>query len=84
MIEFLTPVSKKVLADRELLPLGTLGKQIEVHAEVGDLPDLKNVTFAIFGVKEIVRMLITLVKNCVLMTIEKRFIRCIQEIGSTE
>src|SRR5690554_4593509 len=52
MIEFLTPVSKKVLADRELLPLGTLGKQIEVHAEVGDLPDLKNVTFAIFGVKE--------------------------------
>ena len=52
MIEFLTPVSKKVLAERELLPLGTLGKQIEVHAEVGDLPDLKNVTFAIFGVKE--------------------------------
>lgn len=52
MIEFLAAVSKKVLAHREFLPLGTLGKQIEVHAETGELPDLKNVKFAILGVKE--------------------------------
>ncbi len=52
MIEFLTSVSKKILAYRELLPLGTLGKQIEVHAKTGELPDLKNVKFAILGIKE--------------------------------
>lgn len=52
MIEFLAPVSKNILGHREVLPLGTLGKQIEVHAKAGDLPDLKNVKFAILGVKE--------------------------------
>lgn len=52
MIDFLVPVSKKVLAYREFLPLGTLGKQIEVHAKTGEFPDLKNVKFAILGIKE--------------------------------
>src|SRR5690606_23583387 len=52
MIEFLSPVSKKVLAHREILPVGTLGKQIEVHAKTGELPNLKDVKFAILGIKE--------------------------------
>lgn len=52
MIEFLSPVSKKALAHREILDLGTLGKQIEVHAKLGELPDLKDVKFAILGIKE--------------------------------
>lgn len=52
MIEFLASVSKKVLVYREFLPVGTLGKQIEVHAKTGELPDLKNVKFAILGIKE--------------------------------
>ncbi|MCW8980764.1 MAG: formimidoylglutamase [Altibacter sp.] len=52
MIEFLTPVSKSVLAHREVLPAGVLGKQIEVYAEQGTLPSLSQVKFAILGVKE--------------------------------
>ena len=52
MIDFLSPVSKKVLAHREVLPPGTLGKQIETHSSKGELPNLKNVKFAIFGIKE--------------------------------
>lgn len=52
MIEFLSPVSKKVLAHREILPTGTLGKQIAVHANNGKLPTLKDVKFAIIGIKE--------------------------------
>ncbi|HIB49474.1 MAG TPA: arginase [Flavobacteriaceae bacterium] len=52
MIEFLSPVSKKVVAHREILPDGTLGKQIDLHHNRGDLPDLKNVSFAIVGVLE--------------------------------
>ena len=52
MIEFLSPVSKKTLAHREILDHGTLGKQIEVHAKLGDLPKLKDVKFAILGIKE--------------------------------
>src|SRR5690606_37912306 len=52
MIEFLSPVSKKVLAHREILPPGTLGKQIEVHSKAGILPNLKGVGFAILGVNE--------------------------------
>ena len=52
MIEFLSPVSKKVLAHREILPPGTLGKQIETHSQIGELPSLKNVKFAILGIKE--------------------------------
>lgn len=52
MIEFLVPISKKVLAYREFLPVGTLGKQIEVHSKTGNLPDLKKVKFAILGIQE--------------------------------
>lgn len=52
MIEFLSPVSKKVVAHSEVLPEGTLGKQIETHREKGNLPDLKGVGFAILGVLE--------------------------------
>ena len=32
MIDFLTPVSKTVLAHREILPSGVLGKHISVHS----------------------------------------------------
>lgn len=52
MIAFLSPVSKKVLAHREILPNGTLGKQIEIHAKQGELPDLKNARFAILSIEE--------------------------------
>jgi len=52
MIEFLSPVSKKVIAHREILPAGVLGKEITIHKKAGDLPDLKGVSFALFGVKE--------------------------------
>jgi len=39
MIDFLIPVSKSVLAHREVLPNGVLGKQIAVHSTEGELPD---------------------------------------------
>ena len=52
MIEFLTPVSKPVIAHREVLPIGTIGKQLFVHTIKGELPDLEDVKFAIFGCKE--------------------------------
>jgi len=52
MIEFLSPVSKQLVAHREILPAGVLGKYIELHRVLGDLPDLKDVKFAIVGVKE--------------------------------
>ena len=52
MIEFLSPVSKSVIAHREVLPSGVLGKQILIHAEKGKIPDLKDVKIAILGIKE--------------------------------
>jgi len=52
MIEFLSPVSKKVIAHREVLHLGVLGKEIKVYHTKGDLPDLTNVKFAILGIQE--------------------------------
>jgi len=52
MIDFLIPVSKSVLAHREILPNGVLGKQILVHSSKGELPELDHVKFAILGVKE--------------------------------
>jgi hypothetical protein len=52
MIEFLSPVSKSVIAHREVLPAGVLGKQIEIHGTKGELPHLKNVRFALLGIKE--------------------------------
>ncbi len=52
MIDFLTPVSKSVLAHREVLPNGTLGKQLAIHITKGELPELTNIKVAILGVKE--------------------------------
>lgn len=52
MIEFLSPVSKAVVAHREILPPGVLGKQIEAHVRQGELPSLHQVKFALLGVKE--------------------------------
>ena len=52
MIEFLSPVSKSVLAHREVLPTGVLGKKIEIHSRKNELPDLKGVKFAMLGIKE--------------------------------
>ncbi len=52
MIEFLSPISKQVLAHKEVLPTGVLGKQIMVHTKKGVLPSLTGVKFALFGVKE--------------------------------
>jgi len=52
MIEFLTPVSKSVIAHKEVLPQGVLGKKIDCHFKNGDLPDLKDAKFALFGIKE--------------------------------
>jgi len=52
MIEFLSPVSKSVLAHREVLPVGVLGKRIDFHARQNELPDLKEVKLAILGIKE--------------------------------
>ncbi len=52
MIEFLSPVSKQVVAHREILPVGVFGKQILLHKDAGDLPDLKDVKFALLGIRE--------------------------------
>lgn len=52
MIEFLSPVSKNVIAHTEILPVGTIGKQISLHKEKGEIPDLKNISIVILGVKE--------------------------------
>ncbi|RDK89123.1 formimidoylglutamase [Marinirhabdus gelatinilytica] len=52
MIEFLSPVPKKVLAHKEVLPAGTLGKQIQAYHKKGELPTLENVGFALLGVLE--------------------------------
>jgi arginase family enzyme len=52
MIEFLSPVSKSVIAHREVLPIGVIGKQIELHRKKGELPDMKYVRFALLGIKE--------------------------------
>ncbi len=52
MIEFLSPVSKKVMAHREILPPGMLGKQIEAYSKIEGLPNLKDAKFALLGIKE--------------------------------
>lgn len=52
MIEFLSPVSKKIIAHKEVLPEGVLGKEISIHKKKGSLPSLKGVRFALLGVKE--------------------------------
>jgi len=52
LIEFLTPVSKSIVAHSEVLPAGTIGKKLAIYTSQGELPDLTNVKFAIFGCKE--------------------------------
>ncbi|MGJ8664759.1 MAG: formimidoylglutamase [Patiriisocius sp.] len=52
MKEFLFPVSKSVIAHREVLPVGTLGKEILVYSSSEISIDLQNVKFALFGIKE--------------------------------
>jgi len=52
MIDFLTPVSKSVLAHKEVLSEGVLGKQILIYSEKDELPALEKVKFAILGIKE--------------------------------
>ncbi len=51
MKEFFTPISTKLLDKVQNLPPGVLGKQIKKHEE-DSFPKIKNVTFALFGVKE--------------------------------
>ena len=52
MIEFLSPVSKSVVAHIEVLSIGTIGKEIALHKKKGEIPSLKGIAFAILGVKE--------------------------------
>ncbi len=52
MIEYLSPLSSDVLEYLKDLPIGTLGKEVEVYAGEADLPNLENVKIAILGVKE--------------------------------
>ena len=52
MIEFLTPISKSVIAHREILPNGVLGKQIVAYQNEGELPTLEGVQLALLGVRE--------------------------------
>ena len=52
MIEFLSPVSKSVVAHIEVLSIGTIGKEIAMHKKKGEIPNLKGIAFAILGVKE--------------------------------
>jgi len=52
MLTFLTPVSEGVLAHRDQLPAGTLGKHIMPHNKQEGLPEMEGVTLAIVGVKE--------------------------------
>ncbi|MAN59488.1 MAG: arginase [Flavobacteriaceae bacterium] len=52
MNEFLSPVSKKVIAHREVLPDGVLGKQIKAHTKKSGIPNLANARFAILGILE--------------------------------
>ena len=52
MIQYLTPVSKSVVAHREILPNGVLGKQINIYQNEAHWPDLKGVKFVLLGVRE--------------------------------
>ncbi len=52
MIEFLTPVSKSVLAHREIQSEHALGAKMQVHASTSNFPDLEQIDIAIVGVAE--------------------------------
>lgn len=52
MIDFLSPLSNKVLAHIEVLPQGVIGKTIKTYNKISGFPDLKEVKFALIGVLE--------------------------------
>jgi formiminoglutamase len=52
MQEFFTPVSKTVLAHREILPEQVLGKQIAIHSQRNGFPEVLGCKIVVFGVKE--------------------------------
>jgi len=52
MVEFFSPVSKSVLAQREVLPDGVLGKNLQIHTERSGFPEIEQCKIIIFGVKE--------------------------------
>jgi len=52
MQEFFTPVSKTVLAHREILPEQVLGKQIAIHSQRNGFPEISGCKIVVFGVKE--------------------------------
>lgn len=52
MQEFFTPVSKPVLAHREILPEQVLGKQLAIHSQRAGFPELSECKLAVFGIKE--------------------------------
>jgi len=52
MIDFLVPVSKSVIAHKEILPNGVLGKQIRPYINKGEIPSFDSVKFAILGIRE--------------------------------
>ena len=52
VLDFLIPVSDKVLAHNTLLPAQAMGNVIKIHSETGGLPQMEGVKLAIFGVNE--------------------------------
>ncbi len=52
MVEFFSPVHKSVLAQREVLPDGVLGKSLQIHTERSGFPEMEECKIAIFGIKE--------------------------------
>lgn len=52
MQEFFTPVSKPVLAHREILPEQVLGKHIAIHSKRSGFPEISACKIVLFGVKE--------------------------------
>src|SRR5690606_27193578 len=52
MEDFFTPVSKAVIAHRELLPENTLGKKLVLHSQKNNFPDISSSKIVIFGVSE--------------------------------
>jgi arginase family enzyme len=52
MIEFLSPISKAVLAHREIQPDHSLGKKMVVHSKQQGFPDTSDCEIAIVGVLE--------------------------------
>ena len=51
-LDFLLPVSDKVLAHNALLPEQAIGNKLQIHTQKSGLPDLKDVQMAFIGVHE--------------------------------